>query len=121
MDGPVEIEYTGWIVEELLALPAEQQARIAGRVRLLGARGLAASARLGHVKALEDGIWELRVLGKGPSFRLLFFVAPGRTPRLVVLTSCVRKSEMLRRNVLDAAVARARRRRDLWLRGEEGG
>jgi putative component of toxin-antitoxin plasmid stabilization module len=64
---------------------------------------------------LTEGIHELRIVGKGPAYRVLFFVVPGNPGRLVVLLGCVRKGSMLKRRVKAAEIERAVARRDVWL------
>lgn len=67
------------------------------------------------IKPLRDGIYELRVLGRGAAFRLLFFVVPGLSPRMVVLTTCASKSDMLKRQRMEAEIDRAIQRRAAWM------
>lgn len=69
----------------------------------------------------EYGIHELRVLGHGAAFRILFFMMPGRSPRVVVLTTCATKSAMEKQQRLDAEVERARNRRARWLEQQRNG
>jgi hypothetical protein len=71
------------------------------------------------IAPLMDGIYEVRVLGRGAAYRLLFFVVPGRSPRLVVVTACVSKAVMKKKAGLAAAIARARTRRQVWLQQQE--
>lgn len=73
------------------------------------------------IVALRDGIYELRVLGRGAAFRILFFVVPGRSPRLVVLTSVVATSVMKKKHRNDAELERAKQLRELWLEQMKSG
>ena len=79
-------------------------------------KGWAAATADQSVRHLREGIHELRILGKGASFRVLFFLVPGRSPRVVVLTTCASKSEMKKRKRFEAELQRAKTRRDLWLK-----
>lgn len=71
------------------------------------------------MKHLRDGIYELRVLGTGAAYRLLFFVMPGRSPRVVVLTTCASKSVMQKRQRMEAEIDRASSRRAEWLEQQQ--
>jgi putative component of toxin-antitoxin plasmid stabilization module len=115
MDDGIDLVFSSWYNEELAALPSEQQARIEARIGRLPMKGWMEAMADRTIAPLRDGIYEIRVLGTGPAFRVLFFVVPGRTPRIVVLTSCVAKSVMTKRHRLDAELERAKVRRDLWL------
>lgn len=118
MDEGIDIVFTSWYNEELAALPGEQQARIEARIRRLPAKGWGEAMADRTIAPLRDGIYEIRVLGTAAAFRVLFFVVSGRTPRIVVLTSCVAKSAMTKRHRLDAELERAKTRRELWLEQE---
>ena len=72
-----------------------------------------------RVKHLSDGIYELRVLGRGAAYRALFFVAPGIAARVVVLTTCAAKSLMKKRAAMDAEIRRARDRRAWWMQRQK--
>ncbi|HWK89182.1 MAG TPA: helix-turn-helix domain-containing protein [Longimicrobium sp.] len=115
MADEVKALFSGWMSDELRALPPDQQARVVRRVSLLERKGWSASVRSRDVVHLEDEIWELRVVGKGPAYRLLFFVVEGSVPRIVVLTGCVGKSVMKKPGLMALEVARAERRRREWL------
>lgn len=115
MSDALEVETTPWYEEEVLALPRPDQNRINRRLRALPRKGWNAAIRDGTVSPLRDGIHELRILGRGSAYRILFFLAPGRTPRLVVLTTCATKELMKKRQRMDAEIERAKWRRALWI------
>lgn len=115
MSDALEVETTEWFNEEVLVLPQMDQDRIDRRIRHLLRKGWTDAVRDRTVEPLRDGIYALRVLGRGPAYRPLFFVVPGRTPRLVVLTSCAAKSLMKKRQRMDAEIERAKWRRALWM------
>jgi putative component of toxin-antitoxin plasmid stabilization module len=115
MGDALEVVSTPWFKEEVLALPEMDQDRIDRCIRNLLDKGWNDAVRDRTVKSLRDGIYELRILGHGPAYRLLFFLMPGRTPRLVVLTTCAAKSLMKKRQRMDAEIERAKWRRALWV------
>lgn len=115
MSDELEIVPTPWFVSEVRALQGEDRVRIDRKLALFVQKGWSGAMADGTVKHLRDGIHELRVLGHGAAFRLLFFLMPGRTPRVVVLTSCAAKSVMKKRQRMDAEVERASNRRAWWL------
>jgi putative component of toxin-antitoxin plasmid stabilization module len=114
MSDSFDIVPTPWYQSEILALPDEDQERIERKLSDFRAQGWTAAAAKGTVKHLRDGIHELRILGTGASYRILFFLVPGRSPRVVVLTACAAKSVMKKRQRLEAEVERARTRRAAW-------
>jgi putative component of toxin-antitoxin plasmid stabilization module len=113
-DG-IRIVTSYWFDEEFHALPEPARKRINRRLLGLQVKGWTAALADGTIDHLEDGIWEVRVPGTGPAYRLLFFPAPGRAMRLVVLTSCLSKTAVGKRRLLSRAIERAKRRRDLWI------
>ncbi|HEX2076689.1 MAG TPA: type II toxin-antitoxin system RelE/ParE family toxin [Longimicrobium sp.] len=115
MSDALEVETTEWFEEEVLALPGPDQNRINRRLRGLPRKGWNAAIRDGTVSPLRDGIHELRIMGRGSAYRILFFLMPGRTPRLVVLTTCATKELMKKRQRMDAEIERAKWRRALWM------
>lgn len=115
MSDTLDVVPTRWYEAELLALSNEDQARVERRVAMLRRRGWKDSVTDRSIKHLRDGIHELRVLGRGAAFRVLFFVVPGRSPRVVVLTACAAKSLLKKRARLDAEIERAKSRRAAWL------
>jgi putative component of toxin-antitoxin plasmid stabilization module len=126
MSEHFELVPTSWYMAEVGALAREQRVRIDRTLVAFANKGWAAAMADQTIKHLRDGIHELRVLGTGPAFRVLFFVVPGRAPRVVVLTTCASKSVMQKRQRMNAELERARNRRAAWLeqqkqRGRNGG
>jgi hypothetical protein len=119
MSDMLEVVNTEWYDAELAAMPAEYAARVIKRVDVLRQKPWGAALADRTVAPLRDGIYELRILGRGAAFRVLFFLAPGRSPRLVVLTTCVAKSAMKKRKLLDAELERAAARREMWIEQEK--
>ena len=115
MSDSLEVVPTQWYESELMALPGPAQTRVERKVNALRQKGWDLAVKDQTIKHLRDGIHELRVLGHGAAFRVLFFVVPGRSPRLVVLTACPAKSAMKKHSRMDAEIERAVLRRALWL------
>ncbi len=118
MADEVDITLTTECRAELRELPRPDRQWIGGVIRSFQAKGWQAAVGDQTIGPLEDGFWELRVVGHGAAYRILFFVAPGRSPRLVVLTLCLTKSESQKMRVLKAALGRASRRRLRWMEQE---
>lgn len=114
MSDSLEIVTSSWFRHEFEELQKEQRNRINQKLIEFTAKGWSAAMADQTIKHLRDGIHELRVLGR-PAFRLLFFVVPGRRPRVVVLTTCAAKSLMKKRQRLDAEIERAKSRRAAWM------
>lgn len=121
MHDKVTAEYTEWVLKEIEELPTNEQVRVVRRISVLEGKGWSVSARDDDIKHLDGEIWELRVLGKGAAYRVLFFQVPGDPGRIVVLTSCVAKSQAKKRATGNAEVERAKRRREVWLKQQEEG
>jgi putative component of toxin-antitoxin plasmid stabilization module len=117
----LEIVASSWFRQEFGELQKDQRKRINRKLMEFTAKGWSAAMADQTVKHLRDGIYELRVPGRGPAFRLLFFVVPGRRPRVVVLTTCAAKSLMKKRQRLDAEVERAKSRRAAWTAQDQKG
>jgi phage-related protein len=115
MSDGLEVVTTPWYDAELLALPGPDQERVERRLKSLGAIGWGRSMADQRIKHLRDGIYEVRILGRGAAYRVLFFVAPGLAARVVVLTTCAAKSLMKKRSAMDAEIRRALDRRAWWL------
>ena len=115
MSEPIEVIATSWYDAEFAALAPEHRTRIEKRLDTFRRKGWREAMTDHSVVHLRDGIFELRILGRGAAFRVLFFVAPGRSPHLVVLTTAAAKSVLKKRQRLDAEIERARHRRALWL------
>jgi phage-related protein len=120
MSDLVRAVHTEWFTSELKALPAAQRARVVARVHMLERKGWTISLKDDDIEELEDGIYELKVRGRGPAYRPLFFVAPGNPGRLVVLTNCVAKGILKKGRVRRGQIARAKNRRDEWLKRKNG-
>lgn len=115
MSDGLEVVSTPWYEAELLALPGPDQERVERRLKGLSSRGWGPSMADQRIKHLRDGIYELRILGRGAAYRVLFFVAPGLAARVVVLTTCAAKSLMKKRGVMEAEIRRALDRRAWWM------
>lgn len=115
MSDQIEVIATPWYAAELAALPKQHQVRIVNRVDNLSRKSWSEAIGDRTIAPLRNGIYEVRVLGTGPAYRILFFTVPGRSPRLVVLTACMAKSVMIKRQRLDAALNRASERRAEWI------
>jgi phage-related protein len=115
MGDDLEIVATPWYDAELSALPDPAQARVETQLERLRERTWESAITDQRIKRLQHGIYELRILGHGAAYRVLFFVAPGRSPRMLVLTTCVAKSMMKKRHRLDTEIHRAVDRRAWWL------
>jgi phage-related protein len=114
MSDSFDVVLTEWYKLELLELPEGDQARVKRKLHDFSGKGWAAAITDQSIRHLREGIHELRILGKGASFRVLCFLVPGRSPRVVVLTTCASKSKMKKRKRFEAEIERAKTRRDLW-------
>lgn len=121
MSDAVEVVYSSWYNEELEGLPEHHKARVERRIDVFVEKGWSSSMRDETIALLQDGIYELRVVGRGPAFRVLFFLAPGRSPRVVVLTACLAKAKLTKRHRLEAELNRAKNRRTDWLEQQRKG
>lgn len=118
MSDRLEVAFTDECRAELRELPRKHRSWIAGVVKQLQAKGWNAAVTDRTLAPLDDGIWELRIRGHGAAYRILLFVMPGRSPRVIVLTLCLAKSESQKMRVLKSAIARAARRRQVWIQQE---
>jgi hypothetical protein len=122
VNDEVQLVPSSWFVQEFFALPVHLQERVAKRLQTFGEKGWSASTSSRDIVALnEEGIWELRVLGRGAAFRVLFFLDPRERRRVVVLTTCASKSSIKKAHVMTAEITRAKMRRAQWLQEEERG
>lgn len=121
MSDSLEVVPTSWFITEVRALQKKERDRIDRKLTNFVQKGWREAVADGSVKHLRDGIHELRVLGKGAAFRILFFLMPGRSPRVVVLTSCAAKSVIKKPKRMDAELERARDRRDRWIEQQKKG
>jgi hypothetical protein len=119
VNDAIEVVVTDWYEEDLAPLPGVDQLRIARKVDTLRRKKWSAAIADRSIAPLVDGIYEVRVLGRGAAYRLLFFLAPGRSPRAVVLTACVTKGVMKKRAALSVEIARAKARQQAWLEEQE--
>lgn len=119
MSDLVRAEYTKWFRTELKALPPDQSARVVGRIHLLERKGWSISLKDDDVEELEDGIYELKVRGRGPAYRPLFFVVPGNPGRVVILTNCVSKGILKKGRVKKGQITQAKNRRAEWLQRKQ--
>lgn len=96
-----------WTVElhplaeaELLALPADMQARFLHIAELLEAFG---PQRVGmpHIRPLEAKLWEMRMKGRDGIARAVYAAVQGR--RLLVLHVFVKKTQTTPRSALEVA------------------
>jgi hypothetical protein len=120
MRDQVRAEYTPWFLDELDELPPDQQARVVRRVQMLERKGWTISVRDDDIKSLDGMIWELRVIGKGPAYRVLFAPLPGKNGRIALLTNCVSKGLMKKNGVKLAEIERALGRRGEWIKSSGG-
>jgi hypothetical protein len=119
MSDEMKVVVTGWYQADLAVLPKPDRERVTRKLVSLSEKTWSAAMADRTIAPLMDGIYEVRVLGRGAAYRLLFFVVQGRSPRLVVVTACVAKAVMKKRAGLAAAIARARTRRHAWLQQQE--
>lgn len=118
MNDEVRVVITDWFLDDLGRLPLVDRRRVRGRLGELQRKGWSASAMNRDVAELEDGIWELRVVGRGSAFRCLCFLDSRARDRVVVLTACVAKASIKKRHVMAAEIQRAKVRRGLYLEQE---
>lgn len=121
MSDVVEVVYSSWYNAELETLMDGHRERVERKIDVFVEKGWRSSVRDRTVAPLQDGIYELRILGRGAAFRVLFFLIPGTSPRVVVLTACVAKAVLKKRQRLDAELERAKHRRTVWLEQERKG
>ncbi len=76
--------------DEVLALPADMQARFYHIGELIEAKGLPGVGEP-HVKHLTGKLWEMRMTGRDGISRALYQVASGR--RVIVLRGFVKKTQ----------------------------
>lgn len=88
---------------ELLALPADMQARFLRVAELLESFG---PQRVGlpHVRPLENKLWEMRMQGRDGIARAMYAAVQGR--RLLVLHVFVKKTQATPRKAIDTALRR---------------
>jgi len=91
--------------DEVLALPADMQARFYHIGELIEAKGLP-GVREPHVKHLTGKLWEMRMTGRDGISRALYQAASGR--RVIVLRVFVKKSQKTPQSEIDLALQRAK-------------
>lgn len=121
MGDEIRVVSSRWFVEELLSLPVNQRRRIRRRLGALEGKGWVGAITDGTIQHIRDGIWEIRVLGRGAAYRIFFFPAPRRAMRMLVLTTLAAKSVVGKQRLLDLEVERAKRRRDDWIEQNQDG
>lgn len=90
---------------ELLALPADMQARflhIAGLLETFGPQEVG----MPHIRPLEDKLWEMRMTGRDGIARAVYVARTGR--RLLVLHVFIKKTQKTPRKAIETAHARLR-------------
>jgi putative component of toxin-antitoxin plasmid stabilization module len=118
VNDDVRVILTEWFDSDFKRLDEAQQDRVRHRIGALKQKGWRWSAMNRDVAELEDGIWEMRVVGRSPAFRCLFFLLPHAPGRVVVVTACLAKASIKRRRVMAAEIQRAKARRAQWLTQE---
>jgi phage-related protein len=91
--------------EEILALPADMQARLLRLAELIVQSGLQSLPR-DSVKHLEGKLWELRISGRDGIARAIYVTAATR--RVVVLRVFVKKTQKTPPRELEIARQRAK-------------
>jgi phage-related protein len=91
--------------EEIVALPADMQARLLRLGELIEQSGLRALPR-DSVKHLEDKLWELRVSGRDGIARAIYVTAAGQ--RVVIVRVFVKKTQKTPPRELEKARQRAK-------------
>jgi phage-related protein len=119
MSEITEITYTEEAEAEIDALPATDRARVLAKIQLVKDVGWQMALREQRVKKLRGEIYEVRITGRGAAYRVFCFPHGAQRGRLVVTTSCVKKSWLLKKRRMQTAVERAELRRQKWL-AEQG-
>jgi phage-related protein len=91
--------------DEVLALPADMQARFYHIGELIEAKGLPGVGEP-HVKHLTGKLWEMRMSGRDGISRALYQAASGR--RVIVLRVFVKKTQKTPQSEIDLALQRAK-------------
>ena len=95
----------GRVDAEVLALPADMQARFYRIGDLIEAKGLTGVGEP-HVKHLTGKLWEMRMSGRDGIARALYQAAAGQ--RVVVLRVFVKKTQRTPQSEIDLALERAK-------------
>jgi phage-related protein len=91
--------YSGKVQDDIYSLPESLQARyihLSERMLVYGA-----NLKEPHTKALEDGLFELRLKGKEGIARVLYCTVIGN--RIVMLHSFIKKTDKIPRKELETA------------------
>lgn len=100
------IETLNKIVDaELNALPEDQRAKLVWIGKLIEWHGLG-KVRAPYIKALEKGLWEIRLKGKDGISRALYVTA--RQKRIVIVRVFVKKTQKTPRKEIKLALKRAK-------------
>lgn len=95
----------GRVDAEVLALPADMQARFYRIGDLIEAKGLTGVGEP-HVKHLTGKLWEMRMSGRDGIARALYQAVAGQ--RVVVLRVFVKKTQRTPQSEIDLALERAK-------------
>lgn len=120
MSDVAEILFTSDALTEIKAVPAAQRALVLAKIAQVQKVGWQQSLENRAVKKLKDEIFEIIQKGKGAAYRVLCFTAKGEDGRIVVTTSCVAKSTLLKQLRFKQEVKRAETRRQQWLSHQGG-
>jgi phage-related protein len=93
------------VAAEIVALPADMQARFLRLSERIGQVGLESLGEP-HVKHLEGKLWELRLTGRDGIARALYVTAIGR--RVVVVRAFVKKTQRTPPAEIELALRRAK-------------
>lgn len=92
------------IIEELRALPIDQQAKFAMIAKIIKEHGLE-NVREPYVKHLEQGLWEIRMKGRDGISRAFYVVA--KPKHVVVVRVFKKKTQKTPRKEIKLALKRA--------------
>lgn len=120
MSDLVRVAYTDRYARDYARVSPDQRRRIVRRLRVLQGKPWTAAVSDGTLAHLRDGVWEVRVVGSGPAYRLIGFVASGNPGRVLVLTGCSPKADIKKKAAMNSQVERAITIRATWP-GETGG
>lgn len=109
------IVFTDDAAAEIARIPAPLRAIVLSKIEQVQMVGWQQSLTNRSVKKIGDEIFEIIQKGRGAAYRVLCFTTRGPDGRLVVTTSCVAKSTMLKQIRFKREVERAETRRQTWL------
>ena len=90
---------------ELQALPDDQKAKLVWIGKLIQSHGLE-RVRAPYIKALEKGLWEIRLKGKDGISRAIYMTA--KPKRIVIVRVFVKKTQKVPRKEIILALKRAK-------------